>query len=228
MKAILLAGAGAVGKTATVNALNTVCARRDLRFLATYSSTRETYARLGVTNERAALAENSVAANKELQRQVFTDNANRLLNTADQALRTEKQVVLADRTPYDYSAYWNTIFQSSLTLAEIDDRIKLSTACLKHMLMKDDRITIDVWFFPFPQPFSKDTESSDGWRADHTGKNLAWSAHLRDQLEALKDFNRRLGTDRIRVFNIADFRGNTGTELDRANHILDVAGFEIK
>lgn len=179
MPIILLSGAGSVGKTETLHALHKIVADTGNSVTVTLSSTRDTYARLGITEERLFLTNKSVEEKMAFQRIVFLDNCDRLVKAAGDKSR----YFISDRSPYDYIGYWTTVFSDYMTLAMLTERRKAADDCIAAIMGADpSQYECHTWFFPYPAHWSKDTKSSDGWRADDTGKNLSWSAAVRDHL----------------------------------------------
>jgi hypothetical protein len=206
MKLLMLAGAGSVGKTALMNACKEMAEARGLRVQLHYSSTRETYARHGLTNESDALKDPEF--NASFQHVVMTDNIRELLTTASAAYRSrEIDLFITDRSPYDYSGYYYTVFQSMLTLDIIHEkRLTCDQAIVSLAAVTDD---IDVIMLPYPTSWAKDTESSDGWRADKTGKNFLWScaveAELNDAERRLKNRVHAIAPTKVSISRLPSF-----------------------
>lgn len=174
MRIILLSGAGAVGKTTQVKEIVKIAEDKGFKVATHFSSTRKTYTRFNLTNEADAL-KNEVF-NKTFQYEVFLDNATDLLLALRKAKEEHVQFFFADRSPIDYIAYYFSVFQSSLTVDIINQKRKEAYKVMKQIEEIDTNFIISI--LKFPQPWSKDTESSDGWRADKTGKNFVWSSVL--------------------------------------------------
>lgn len=172
MKLIMFAGAGAVGKTSLMNACQELAQGRGIDTVSAFSTTRDTYAKYNLEKEGDALKDPDF--NMNFQGEVMSDNMHAM--EALVALHENKSgnLVLADRTPYDYASYFFTVFQDRLNIELIDDkRNRCDEAILRLFRFVDE---IQIIMLPFPVGWSKDTESSDGWRADKTGKNFLWSS----------------------------------------------------
>jgi hypothetical protein len=193
MELLMFAGAGSVGKTTLMDTCAKMASGRGLTTMAYYSSTRETYARHGLTNESDALKDPEF--NRNFQHQVMSDNIERLYRgvSHDAASRHQPNLILADRSPYDYAGYYFTVFSNALTLETIKEkREQCDQALLALLLRQVKRITIVM--LPYPTSWATDTESSDGWRADKTGKNFVWSNVVEAELE---DAKRRLASQGV-------------------------------
>lgn len=182
----MLAGAGSVGKTSLMDACKEMAEARGLRVQLHYSSTRETYAKHGLTSEADALKD--PVFNAQFQHQVMTDNIVALLEAMKKAHESrEVDLFITDRAPYDYSGYYFTVFKDNLNLAMIDQKRYLCDDAMIQMTRYV--IAAEVIMLPYPTSWAVDTESSDGWRADKTGKNFLWSCVVEAELA---DAKRRL------------------------------------
>jgi hypothetical protein len=174
MRIILLAGPGAVGKTTQLNELIRIGNERGFKIASHFSSTRDTYKRFNISNEPEALKDEEF--NKIFQQEVFKDNSKALVEKVYQAAENGVEYFFADRSPLDYIAYYFSVFHNSLTIETINKKRADAYEVMQKLQVFDDNITISV--FTFPRGWSKDQESSDGWRADKTGKNFLWSSIL--------------------------------------------------
>lgn len=184
MKLLMLAGAGSVGKTALMNACKEMAEARGLKVATHYSSTRDTYARHGLTNESDALKDPEF--NKEFQHEVMSDNIFNLKKKMDEFWNVD--LLIADRTPYDYISYYFSVFNRDLKLETVNNKRQQCDDTMVALTQRkvDD---INIIFLPYPTSWATDTESSDGWRSDTTGKNLIWSSVVEAELA---DAKRRL------------------------------------
>lgn len=185
MKIIMFAGAGSVGKTTQVNELVKLAESKGFKVASHFSSTRKTYARFNLNSEADALKNETF--NKTFQHEVFLDNAGELLLALQLAKDNGVEYFFADRTPIDYIAYYFSVFQSSLTIDLINQKRTAAYQVMKRIEQIDNNFTISV--VPFPQPWSNDTDSSDGWRADKTGKNFVWSSILSSEIHMAINYN---------------------------------------
>lgn len=179
MKLIMFAGSGAVGKTALAHACVGMAEEHGIRVVAGYSSTRETYARYGLKRESDALKDPDF--NMKFQHDVMGDNIIATERVVANAISNNAEMVLVDRTPYDYASYFFTVFQDHLDLSTIGNKRDTCDAAMLRLVEMVDQI--QIVFLPYPGWWSKDTESSDGWRADKTGKNFVWSAVVESELQ---------------------------------------------
>jgi GTPase SAR1 family protein len=183
MKMIMFAGAGAVGKTSLMKACQELSEDRGIDAVSAYSTTRDTYAKYNLEKEGDALKDPDF--NMKFQGEVMSDNMHAM--EALVALHDNKNgdLVLADRTPYDYASYFFTVFQDRLNLDLIEDkRTRCDEAIVRLFRFVDE---IQIVMLPFPVGWSKDTESSDGWRADKTGKNFIWSSVCEAELRSAEN-----------------------------------------
>lgn len=174
----MLAGAGSVGKTVTLDAIIKLAAKKGITAAFHKSNTRKTYEEAGLTRESDALSNEKF--NKVFQEKVMTNNCNELIKAVQKAKDEGVELFVCDRSPYDYVGYYFTVFQSSLTLDIINKKRIEALAVLDKLFEISG--TIDQYFFPYPAHWSEDTESSDGWRADKTGKNFVWSSIVHSEL----------------------------------------------
>lgn len=199
MKLLMFAGAGSVGKTKLMDNCKNMAEARGLRVKTHYSSTRQTYARHGLTGESEALKD--PVFNAQFQHQVMTDNIVALLAAMSEANASrEIDLFITDRSPYDYSGYYFTVFRDTIDLAMIDQKRYL---CDDAMIQATRYATnAEVIMLPYPTSWAVDTESSDGWRADKTGKNFVWSCVVEAELA---DAKRRLAGHRSGLGNCINF-----------------------
>jgi hypothetical protein len=184
MKLVMFAGAGSVGKTSILESLEKEATAKNIKVATHRSSTRKTYANAGLTKESDAL--NNEAFNKVFQEQVFKDNSDDLLQAITKAKDSGIELFIADRTPYDYISYYFIVFQTSLTINTIKEKRALADGVMvsvESLLYTEPGHVIYLIELPFPAPWSEETESSDGWRADKTGKNFIWASLVANELK---------------------------------------------
>lgn len=188
MKLLMFAGAGSVGKTVLMEMCQAMAEARGLRVKTHHSSTRKTYAKAGLTNESDALKD--PVFNREFQHTVMQDNIDQLQEAVQAAYDAgDVDLFITDRAPYDYAGYYFSTFRESLDLAMIDTK---RNKCDDAMIALARYIPeIQVILLPYPTSWAQDTESSDGWRADKTGKNFVWSCVVEAEL---MDAKRRLNS----------------------------------
>jgi len=220
MKLIMFAGAGAVGKTKLLEACVKLAETRRMRVAEHKSTTRKTYERHGYTQESDALS--NPETNRLFQHEVMSDNIRALEETVCTAVGRRLDVVFADRTPHDYAAYYFTVFADILDIHTIQRKRDIADTALARMHNEfDKRVEVVIYMLPFPCYWSVDTDSSDGWRRDTTGKNLLWSNSVEAEVANIK---RRLELEgfeqnHITVKRLPPFFEN-GTPEERAIGIL--------
>ena len=181
MKIVMFAGAGAGGKTKLVEATAAMAEERGLKVRTHFSTTRQTYAKYGFDKETDALKDPDM--NAKFQHQVLLDNLEAFKRAYREALDDKVDLLIADRTPHDYIAYYFTVFKDRLTLAMVQEKRDVADHALSELWSSEMIGTaLHLFMLPFPAVWSTDTNSSDGWRADTTGKNLLWSNTLEAEL----------------------------------------------
>lgn len=178
-KLLMFAGPGNSGKTTLLTELALKGgAQRGLEIEIMRSTTRSTYAQAGKENEAQALSDPS---NPEFQDAVMYDFCNSALKFVN-TNNGKCDLIVMDRSPYDYMAYYLTVFAQQLTVEKIDQKRHLADTYMAKLAdLGLEEIVITP--LPWPMPWSKDTISSDGWRADKTGKNFLWSSVLMSELQ---------------------------------------------
>lgn len=179
MKLVMFAGAGSVGKTTMLDNLVKAALNIDITTAFHKSSTRKTYKQAGLTEEKQAL--NNEAFNKEFQVKVLNDNFVDLMKEIKKAKAINCELFITDRSLYDYLGYYFCVFQSSLTV----DTIKTKRIQVEELMsiIKAEVEEIMIVEFPYPAIWSVDNESSDGWRADKTGKNFVWASIVSSEIK---------------------------------------------
>lgn len=215
----MFAGAGSVGKTSLMNACGKLATSRGLKTREYYSSTRESYAKAGLTNESDALKD--PVFNAQFQHQVMKDNIETLyIGVANEAIgKNRPDLIIADRSPYDYAGYYMSVFNKDLTLAMIEQKRQQCDDSLNELMLQVKKI--NVIFLPYPSYWAVDTESSDGWRADKTGKNFIWSSVVEAEIQEAKRRFARIGIREERLeFNRLPSFMERGSPETRANGAL--------
>jgi hypothetical protein len=185
MKTLMFAGAGSVGKTSLMDACKKMAEERGLKVATHYSSTRESYAKAGLTSESDALKDPEF--NRNFQHQVMEDNIIQLITTSNRNYFAMTDLFITDRAPYDYSGYYFAAFKDTLDLAMIEKKREICDKAME--ALANLSMGVHVIMLPYPTSWAVDTESSDGWRADKTGKNFVWSSVVEAELA---DAERRL------------------------------------
>lgn len=213
MKLLMFAGAGQVGKTVLLDECVRIALERHLQVETHKSNTRQSYAEVGLKREDDALKD--PAFNIEFQNKVMANNCEELLNKVRAAEESEIDLFITDRTPYDYAGYFFQVFQNQLTLNLIEQKRAAADGILHCLLNICSEI--QIWNLPYPTPWARDTQSSDGWRADKTGKNFIWSAVVESELA---DAKRRL--------HAHNFRGSGRLMIDRLPSFAERGSVEMR
>jgi len=182
MKVLIFAGPGCVGKTTQLELMVKKCEEEGKKVAIHKSSTRKTYAAMGLERESDIL--NKPLENMSFQDKVFNDNAQDLLEAINKAVEDKVDLFIADRSPFDYIAYYFTIFQQYIKIDDIENKRKAAWQVMREIIALCPSTQIVP--FIYPVSWSKDTESSDGWRADKTGKNFIWGSVLISEIELFK------------------------------------------
>lgn len=165
-RVVYLAGVGGVGKTTMVDAIEK--SMPDVMIVR--SASRKAYVDKGVT-ERQALAETE-DQRIEFQTQIFKDYK----QSWDDAIYSDAQVILFERSPFDYLSYQAaTLPTLSLAAYEAGQYVA------QHMMAFAD-LHQTILYVPFPVPWERAetaSESEDEVRYAPSGKNLAWDSVLR-------------------------------------------------
>lgn len=169
-------GAGRTGKTSVVNAIKAMAPVFGRKVVSMPSITRSVYAELGIPDEGTAL-DMSVDMQLRLQAAI---NA-KYYSSAEEFLKASQDadMVMIDRSPYDHISYFLHGMMMHTTVDEVKGKIEhanewmamMGGFCSKQYIVN----------FPFPEPWHTETQSSDGFRRDPSGKNLVW-AMLLDKL----------------------------------------------
>lgn len=178
----MFVGAGSVGKTSLMDACKEMAEARGLRVATHYSSTRQSYANAGLTSESQALKDPEF--NRSFQHTVMQDNIDSLRTTIWEQNPKSVDLFITDRSPYDYSGYYFTMFRDTLNLEMIERKRKQCDDSLRVLAGLAKKIHMVL--LPYPTSWAVDTESSDGWRADKTGKNFVWSSVIEAELADAK------------------------------------------
>jgi hypothetical protein len=208
---IFLSGPGGVGKTTVGTKLQETLTAVGIKSEIVVSSTRSTYARMGVATETDA-RNLSVDKLTELQTAIFEDYCDNIMdNIGGTVLAGDVKVLIIDRTPYDHSSYF---FQQipSLTLDDIRGRM----AVVKDFLNKVHDlvpITKHLVFFPYPRPWSTPSGSADGLRANLDAKTYIWSLSMSEMTKL------HLNPEHYQLWSLDDeYRSVEGTAL----HIIEL------
>lgn len=190
--------------------------------VAHYSTTRRTHSGAGYASEAEFLA--AMKANIKLafahQDEVLEQNARSTLKCLQEAFRMDVDYFVADRSFFDYSGYYFEVFKEHLTLDVIDKKREHVHGFMRQLHAMSLDSPAHVVYLPYPAHWSKDVESSDGYRADKTGKNMTWNAHVTNELH---DYARiapdNKGQGLYFLHRLTDFM-EKGSARDRALGIL--------
>lgn len=160
---VYLAGVGGVGKTTIVNAIEQSMPHVKI----VRSQSRKAYARTATT-EKVALQQT------EDERKAFQTNIwKEYLHEWGNVVNGDDEVVLFERSPYDYVAYQISVLPN-LTVEEM---ATLSTT-IKFM-EENKAFNQTVLYVPFPVPWGNGDSESDATRFAPSGKNFVWDSLLR-------------------------------------------------
>jgi hypothetical protein len=220
MKLLMFAGAGSVGKTSLMNACKEMAESRDLSVTTHFSSTRQSYANAGLTSESDALKDPEF--NREFQHTVMDDNIAALRTTLRESLNNRTDLFITDRSPYDYSGYYFSVFPETLDLEMIKTKREKCNDSIMSLLELVKNINIIM--LPYPTAWAVDAESSDGWRADKTGKNFIWSNVIDAELaEAKILFGSRPSTrERVEIGRLQTFLERGPCEVRAVGALLQM------
>jgi hypothetical protein len=207
---VFTSGAGSTGKTSVVDALKTMAPVFGKKVVSMPSITRSVYAELGINSEGAALDMN-IEDQKRLQTAINT----KYYSSAEQFLNANQDadLVVIDRSPYDHITYYMHGLMMHTTAPEISGKRLTANAWIRNIARGCDMV--NVVFFPFPEPWHTETESSDGFRRDPSGKNLVWSMLLEKMLED------NIGAMRARQVWLRRFPMPGMSVAERARYIMD-------
>ena len=185
MKILMFAGPGCVGKTTQLEGLVKKATEEGKKIAFHKSSTRKTYTKANLDKEDDALKD--PAFNQVFQDKVYDDNLTDLMVALKQAKVEGIELFIADRTPFDYIAYYFTVFQPYLTI----DKIKEKRDAVRAAMNGIYEVSNDTQIVPFLYPvhWSEDTNSSDGWRSDKTGKNFIWGSIVLNEIKTFEADN---------------------------------------
>lgn len=212
-KVLMFAGPGTSGKTSLLEAIEKLGVQRGLSIRFMKSTTRKSYAEAGKDNEQAALTDPN---NPEFQNNVMFDFCNSTLEFLKE-VNGKCDLAVIDRSPYDYASYYLTVFAPTLKIDTIVAKRNIADGYMAQYGQQCSELV--VMPLPWPMPWSKDAESSDGWRADKTGKNFLWSSVLMSELQ--EAFRRPL---------LSSFRYgvNAGRRLQRLVPFAETGGIEVR
>lgn len=162
---VFLAGVGGVGKTSVINILKKL--EPDIQVMP--SITRTVYAKMGLTEEKQAMAL-TAEQRQEFQSLIFKTY---LEETAKFITENRgKGPVVIDRSPFDHVSYKTYI----LPEMSVEEHVSLVIEAQNFMQrFGEESLTL---LFPFPVPWAWNSTNSDGMRYAPAGKNLAWHGLL--------------------------------------------------
>lgn len=165
-KLVCMTGAGGTGKTTVLKALKSLVPRIEEHG----SIVREFYASRGLTNERE-FHRMTAAERRDFQLDLF----DYYVESLESAVKNAKSpVVVCDRSVFDHYAY--TLYGTREQLNEDGlDRLEWGVARFK-------ALNPDVYYFPYPAPWSYTLETEDGFRAVEPAKDLIIDAVIFRQL----------------------------------------------
>lgn len=175
MHICILAGSGKNGKTTLIKELAKLAQKEEWKHSLFFSTTRETFARLGLTTESAGL-ERRAEEQYEIQNEVLKDYLTAFEQHVNQGLEAKSSVLFCDRSPYDYLGY---ALQSipSMNLSQIEVRAFLVKEKFSSLIRKHQTT---IWQLPVKGPWEA---VDDGYRYAPAAKNIAWNFIVQCLLE---------------------------------------------
>ena len=231
---VFLAGSAAVGKTAVLRELAKV-AGKEAEVHLVGSTTRGTYERLGVENEKA-LAQMGASAIRGLQEQMFFDYLKNMRVQVDKACveasrdaySKRRHYVAVDRSPYDHLTYAMMTIPE-LSMAYIDEYLHTAEEAMDAVEGTHSffgvKVAVDLNFCLFDYPGSWMSSSAndvhdDGFRVSTPARNYMWSLAFRSLLEDRIWAPKVPRNRRVSRFSSTD----TSTPAQRARGILSTFG----
>jgi hypothetical protein len=182
LQVVVLSGAGGVGKTSVVKEMENLC-KDKIPFSVTKSTTRASYASMGITDETEALSpEVSFPKWEALQNRIFQDYCANLVTCVRNAAFNNEKLLVVDRSPWDHTSYF--LQQApQLDLRTIEQRLIACQDVFETVLTDfGDRVNVTVWSFSYPTSWALDDK--DEWRRHApAAKNYIWSLSLRQMIE---------------------------------------------
>lgn len=180
---IMFAGAGSVGKTTQLKLLSEHLINKNYKVDTFESNTRKTYEKYCMQKESDALSKEEF--NKNFQNIVMREYTFELMKQISKAKYNNIDFFITDRSPFDYLGYYLSVFQNDLTINKIEEKRQVVYKAISSIEESNNKI---IYINnKYPRHWSKDTESSDGWRADKTGKNYVWSSIVTAEIELWSD-----------------------------------------
>lgn len=169
MRRVFFTGAGGVGKTSVILALEKLLAAKGLKSYTFLSVSREFFKSMGLTTEQAGL-ERRESDRKVFQRDLFQFYCQRLLTAQEEAKAIGAQVFISDRSPHDHLAYLVYNSPNLLTLDELQElRLK---ACEMFNYTNGGVDDCSVFHFPCVTPWICEATVKDEMRHAPPGKNF--------------------------------------------------------
>jgi broad-specificity NMP kinase len=183
MRVIFNAGVGGVGKTTTINRAMEILAVRKFKAAKVSSITRDVYANKGLATEVDTL-KMPIDVQTDLQASLFTAYLENFENWAAQSYKDGVEVLLVDRSPYDYISYRTArSLYSDTKIVETDcARATESLSIVRDLC--EGKVDYRVYVYNYPPPWGKDeSKPSDNFRADTGVANLVWHSVLEEILK---------------------------------------------
>ena len=146
MKLLMFAGPGCVGKTTQLDGLVKKAQDNGKKVAFHKSSTRKSYIRAGLDKEASALGD--PVFNQTFQDSVYENNINELIKAIEQAKLDDIDLFITDRSPFDYIAYYFTVFEQYLTIDKIEEKRDL----VKKAMQTIYELNSDTQIVPFLYP----------------------------------------------------------------------------
>lgn len=224
LSVVILSGAGGVGKTSVVKEIEALC-KDKISYSVTQSTTRASYAAMGIKDEVEALSpETSFPKWEALQNRIFQDYCNNLVTCVRNAVFNNERLLVVDRSPWDHTSYF--LQQApQLDLRAIEQRLIACQDTLETILTDfGDRVNVTVWSFSYPTAWALDDK--DAWRRRApAAKNYVWSLALRQMVEVeLRAMTRKVYHNTFAEYDMRNVSQRAHKILESVSLLTEVTG----
>ncbi len=207
MRRVFFTGAGGVGKTSVILALEKLLAAGGVKSYTFLSVARDFFRSMGLTTEQAGL-ERRESDRKAFQMELFQFYCQRLVAAQEEAKAAGAKVFISDRSPHDHLAYLIYNSPNLLTLAELQG-LRLKANELFNNYTNGCAENCSVFHFPCVTPWICEATTKDDMRHAPPGKNFMVDALIESLSADIDGYYH----DRQRI--IGD-----STVDERANHVI--------
>lgn len=183
LNVVFLSGSGGVGKTSVAKEIAMLCEGK-IAFSMTQSTTRASYASMGILDEAQALEPGFPRDRWEaLQERIFSDYCESLIVSVREAVRNKQILLVVDRSPWDHASYF--LQQAPyLSMEAVEARLNKCQDTLEAILndfsdnLPEIEVVVTLWTLCYPTAWTTDA-SKDAWRRHApAAKNYVWSLAL--------------------------------------------------